>query len=465
MVPWLGYYITAWAAGPLQRFGLLETAPGPTTSQQELTKTTVLYNDSNSRPTLPALSTAASDKSTTAKQVTTPDDHEETGEAALKQCASSLAPNGPYETYEKNSEMICRHGNYITSYATDLMAPNWSAYKITPGEALEEHGGRRGFKFDPAVPEEHQEPLKSKCWGQKWNRGHLCPSYIMSYDKEANGPWDDTYFITNTAMQYGPFNQQTWQHLEIHTVNWIKEKKRELFIVTGTMFNRDALTKCDLSTGEIVPPPGAEGETTSLVTTGALEAVSRVASSSSTSTSTSGSRGIGQHGATAELLQQVEPQEGRSSFMGVPDYYYKIMCDVSAGKSIAHLGHNRDDDKVYEMSVDELQKKIGLKLFPAKACNTSVMASDYFWTEDLKNVNLVRISSSRTSEEKSTTTTTSTDDTAMTASRTAVVEKARRFLDRIRQVANGPTTAATAQRPASSGGVDTAAAPQEVFTF
>lgn len=64
------------------------------------------------------------------------------------------------------------------------------------------------------MPADHQADVHSPCWGQTWNRGHLCPSYIMSWDKRADGAWADTYFITNTAMQAGHFNQGPWVAVE-----------------------------------------------------------------------------------------------------------------------------------------------------------------------------------------------------------------------------------------------------------
>lgn len=104
------------------------------------------------------------------------------------QCTASLHADSPYEQPNSDAMLTCRHEhNYITSYDTKLRAPNWSAYYITGDEARHEHGGRRSFKVDPGIPEDKQAPIHSKCWGNKWNRGHLCPSYIMSYNKEHDG--------------------------------------------------------------------------------------------------------------------------------------------------------------------------------------------------------------------------------------------------------------------------------------
>ena len=92
--------------------------------------------------------------------------------------------------------------------------------------------------------------MKSPCFSEQWNRGHLAPSYIMSYSKEA---WEDTYFITNVAMQAGHFNQQPWEHVEHAVAEWIKSKNRGIYIVTGTLFdNRKTPTAtCEIGTGKM----------------------------------------------------------------------------------------------------------------------------------------------------------------------------------------------------------------------
>ena len=105
-----------------------------------------------------------------------------------EQCKSSLHDKSPYETLS-GSKLACRHDNFITSFSLIDNDPDWSAYYITPDDITHENGGRRKFKIDPKIPREVQR-IHSPCWGQKWNRGHLCPSYIMSYDKTGeNSHW------------------------------------------------------------------------------------------------------------------------------------------------------------------------------------------------------------------------------------------------------------------------------------
>lgn len=319
----------------------------------------VLATAENSVSTANSLSKSGGERLGAPKRSDPQTDGESTGAAARDACASSLSPGGPYSSYEGALE-VCRHGNFLTSYLLDLKAPSWSAYTISPDNVNHELGGRRRFKSDPAIPEEHQEPLFSKCWGEEWNRGHLCPSYIMSWDKEAEGHWDDTYYITNTAMQYGPFNQQTWVHLEKHVVSWIQKNNKPIFIVTGTWFqNLTTSSTFSVSTNGITPTTPAKSATPFAYT-----------------------------GVTKCDLENgdfVDPGKvAPESWMGVPDYYYKLLCDASLGKSIAYFGHNRKDDGVHEMTVVELEAKIGLHLLDAKTCGTGDMDKGYWFSEDLR---------------------------------------------------------------------------------
>merc|ERR1712046_371782 len=129
-----------------------------------------------------------------------------------------------YEAF-KDSKLVCRNGNYLMAFGLDTKSPDWSAYHITPKNASSEKGtGKRpSWKQDPDIPKENQVNTKSPCWGEDWNRGHLDPAYIMSYDKNEDthtGSFYDTFYITNTAMQAGKFNQQPWAHLEQKVAPW-----------------------------------------------------------------------------------------------------------------------------------------------------------------------------------------------------------------------------------------------------
>mmetsp|Transcript_95404 Transcript_95404/g.274753 ORF Transcript_95404/g.274753 Transcript_95404/m.274753 type:complete len:312 (+) Transcript_95404:79-1014(+) len=258
-------------------------------------------------------------------------------------CASSLVPGGEYEkdmhgTEFDNTTFLCRNGTYLTAYDLSMRLPLYSAYFITPAEAGRERGGRHRFLVDPVVPLSQQPPVESPCWSQLWNRGHLCPSYIMSYDKNTTGPWEETYLITNAAMQFGPRNKGTWKALEDHVVAWIRSHHRSLYIVTGTGLASAGRSRIWASTA-------APNLTTCDLTSGQIESgTSRPA-----------------------------------SWMVVPDFYYKALCDLEAGRSIAYMGDNHDDSDVRTVSVDMLTSGYThLRLFPPGACGTGVADLDWF---------------------------------------------------------------------------------------
>jgi len=295
---------------------------------------------------------------------------------AKQACASVLAPGGPYESYADQTMLTCRHGNFLTSYDLALRSPSWSAYMITAEEADSVQGGRSSFKTDPDIPSDKQVDIHSPCWSETWNRGHLAPSDIMSFDKATNGHWADTYYITNTALQYGPFNQHPWSMTEQHTLKWIKTNKRTLYIVTGTIFTGrkdqtevDKFSRCDMSTGKKVDPDGRSiDDGTSLIA--ADEVIAPSAAPSDTTT------------IKARFLppRSVVANQEQTQYIGVPDYYYKVLCDMDAKKSIAFLGHNRQDDDVKELTVAKLEADyLGLQLFPSEECGTAQPVDSSYW--------------------------------------------------------------------------------------
>ena len=63
------------------------------------------------------------------------------------------------------------------------------------------------------------------------SRGHLTPDGDFSSEAGADSL---TYTTTNCAPQWQPFNGGNWAKLEEGLRKYSKQKKRNLFIVTGT---------------------------------------------------------------------------------------------------------------------------------------------------------------------------------------------------------------------------------------
>lgn len=129
---------------------------------------------------------------------------------------------------------ICHNGYHMTGYNTHYKMPHWTGYLATPGNLTRLEGGRKEFTLDPQVDETMQGAVNSRAYNSTYNKGHLCPSHITSWDKTEGGPWWETYLMTNVAPQYGSFNQIQWSTDEEEVINWVVKNNKPLHIITGT---------------------------------------------------------------------------------------------------------------------------------------------------------------------------------------------------------------------------------------
>lgn len=97
-------------------------------------------------------------------------------------------------------------------------------------------GGRKNFTLDPCLLQQNIYQLKpnSKIFSLPWSRGHLVPSYIMSWDKSLNGAWHKTYHMSNIIPQNRTLNMSNWCRIERETLNIIKQNKEPVYVITGS---------------------------------------------------------------------------------------------------------------------------------------------------------------------------------------------------------------------------------------
>jgi endonuclease G len=72
--------------------------------------------------------------------------------------------------------------------------------------------------------------------------------------------------------------------------------------------------------------------------------------------------------------------------VAVPDYYWKVMCDVKEGRSVGFYGANVLTDKVAPtmVTVAAVESLYGGQLFPSSTCNTDSVNPAYWWSEGLQ---------------------------------------------------------------------------------
>lgn len=217
-----------------------------------------------------------------------------------------------------NATLLCHDGWYATAYNEPYKLPLWSAYHVTPKNLSDLQGGRRGFMLDPLVPSNEQAPVDSDAFNTTYNRGHLCPSYIMSWNKSTDGPWYNTYRMTNVAPQYGTFNQQQWEHIEASTVDWIQQTQRNLYIFTGT--------------------------------------------------------------GLWEFTEKSAREHMSYDGIVVPDFYFKVMCQPDDQQSRGIIAANNKTANGWNVSVavNMIEQITGYQFFPEKECRTE-MVDETYW--------------------------------------------------------------------------------------
>lgn len=114
-------------------------------------------------------------------------------------------------------------------YNPILKVPHKIDYVIDPFKKL--RGGRRNFIYDKRVQSELQLSPEFSLRG--YSRGHLVPSFVMSWDKKIGGAWWETYRMTNIAIQNLNFNIGNWKQTELDIYSFAKKNKLKLNITTG----------------------------------------------------------------------------------------------------------------------------------------------------------------------------------------------------------------------------------------
>jgi DNA/RNA endonuclease G (NUC1) len=80
-------------------------------------------------------------------------------------------------------------------------------------------------------------PVKYK--KSRFDKGHLTPSHITTYDRLANR---NSFSMFNEAPQYAYFNRHSWKDLEISIEDTITKYKKDAIIITGVVYNENKKT-------------------------------------------------------------------------------------------------------------------------------------------------------------------------------------------------------------------------------
>src|ERR1041384_3159869 len=151
---------------------------------------------------------------------------------------------------------------FIISYDRNRRVPIWVGYRLTAQDVVKAPR-KNSFRTDPRVTEDegatcddYQKNRDEKI--TLFDRGHLAPNADMLRSPQAQAY---TFYLSNMAPQFSPFNQHLWAHFEALVRNWTKSR-RVLYIITGGVFDRDGdgqpdplpLTQFMTPTGRVAIP-------------------------------------------------------------------------------------------------------------------------------------------------------------------------------------------------------------------
>ncbi len=135
----------------------------------------------------------------------------------------------------KTCDFVINNKSFIINYSKKLGQPLWASYILNKKHLDKLNGGRKNFTLDKQLEKNNIYQLNphSDIFRNNWTRGHLIPSYLMSWDKTKNGDWSRTYNMSNIIPQNQQFNMENWNWIERKTIDIIYKTDFDTIIITG----------------------------------------------------------------------------------------------------------------------------------------------------------------------------------------------------------------------------------------
>jgi len=145
------------------------------------------------------------------------------------------------EYLTNNYTELCKNYYFGVLYDYNKLSPKFVFNLLTYENMLKLKGGRKQFENDPEL--KWQTNVNDPIFSITINRGHINPSYAMSWDTSQDSGWWNTYYMSNIAPQYATLNQYCWKNLEAKVINYILNNKVDLYVITLTSFEKSNLPK------------------------------------------------------------------------------------------------------------------------------------------------------------------------------------------------------------------------------
>jgi endonuclease G len=152
--------------------------------------------------------------------------------------ASQFVVNGaPVSKIVKDEQYLIKKV-YAIHYRYDTKTAEYVVEHPSKEDILGGSKRQDDFRPDPEVPNKHQSQLSDYA-GNPYDRGHLVPAGDCTKNAET---MSESFFLTNMVPQVPNHNRGIWKQLETCVRNWIVDGGKDLYVISGTIYNKDYKT-------------------------------------------------------------------------------------------------------------------------------------------------------------------------------------------------------------------------------
>lgn len=131
------------------------------------------------------------------------------------------------------TDLVLDRDGYSLGYNYKCKCALWVSYIISKHSVGVDVDRGDKFYSDPDIPEKYRvSPDEFKNTG--YDKGHLAPSASIDFSRRSN---DQTFAMSNIALQHPKLNRQAWGCLEDKVRDWTFAKGK-LAIITGPLYGQ-----------------------------------------------------------------------------------------------------------------------------------------------------------------------------------------------------------------------------------
>lgn len=159
--------------------------------------------------------------------------------------ASSIVFNGaPVSSMTKDEQYLIKK-IYAIHYRFDTKTAEYVVEHPTKDKVTGTSKRQDDFRPDPEVSKQHQSQLSDYA-GNPFDRGHLVPAGDCTLNADT---MSESFFLTNMVPQVPNHNRGIWKQLETCVRNWVVDEGKDLYVISGTIYNKDYKTIGDNKVG------------------------------------------------------------------------------------------------------------------------------------------------------------------------------------------------------------------------